>query len=94
MSQATVRRRLRIEGRVQGVGFRWFARVTAQRLGLVGWTKNEADGSVQCEVQGTGDAVAAFERAMGRGPDGARVSRVSAEDVPTVGAETAFTISR
>jgi acylphosphatase len=89
-----VRRRMRIDGRVQGVGFRWFARTTAQRLGLVGWTRNEADGSVLCEVQGTRAAVAEFERAVGRGPAHARVERVVAEDVPAVEAETAFVISR
>jgi acylphosphatase len=49
---ATVRLDARIRGRVQGVGFRYFAWREAQALGLTGWVANEADGSVRCVAEG------------------------------------------
>lgn len=48
----TVRRRYKVTGRVQGVGFRYRARYAAGQLGLTGWVENEDDGSVTLEVQG------------------------------------------
>lgn len=49
---APVRRRWRFTGRVQGVGFRYFASCAAQKLGLTGWVANNWDGSVTLEAQG------------------------------------------
>ena len=49
---APVRRRWRFEGRVQGVGFRYFSACAAQKLGLTGWVANNWDGSVTLEAQG------------------------------------------
>ena len=48
-----VRFYLRFTGRVQGVGFRFFAAMNAERCHLTGWVKNMSDGSVTAEVQGT-----------------------------------------
>ena len=52
MPVGTVRRRYKVTGRVQGVGFRYRARYAAGQLGLTGWVENEDDGSVTLEVQG------------------------------------------
>ena len=52
LPEGTVRRRYSIEGRVQGVGFRYRAYYAAQTLELTGWVQNEDDGSVTLEVQG------------------------------------------
>ena len=52
LPESTVRRRYTIEGRVQGVGFRYRAQYAAQYLELTGWVRNEDDGSVTLEVQG------------------------------------------
>ena len=49
---SAVRRRWRFTGRVQGVGFRYFATCAAQKLGLTGWVANNWDGSVELEAQG------------------------------------------
>ena len=46
------RKHIVFHGRVQGVGFRYTAKYMAQSLGLVGWVKNEWDGTVTMEVQG------------------------------------------
>ena len=48
-----IRKHFRFTGRVQGVGFRYRARYAASGLGITGWVKNEWDGSVEMEAQGT-----------------------------------------
>lgn len=50
---AEVRKRIVFHGRVQGVGFRYTARYLAISLGLKGWVKNEWNGDVTMEIQGT-----------------------------------------
>jgi acylphosphatase len=78
-------RHLRIEGRVQGVGYRaWMVR-EASRLGLSGWVRNRADGSVEAVVVGPEPAVQALLTACRRGPALARVDHIEesfAEDLP------------
>ena len=68
-----------IEGRVQGVGFRYFARRSARRLGLAGYVRNLPDGSVEALARGTDEALAAFEEALKQGPPGSRVDAVRSE---------------
>lgn len=51
---------IRFVGEVQGVGFRWTSRKLANGLGLTGWVRNEWDGSVSMELQGSNDQVARF----------------------------------
>jgi acylphosphatase len=68
--------RLRISGRVQGIGFRDALRSEALRLGVTGWVRNLADGRVECVVQGKPDDVAALLEWARRGPPAARVERV------------------
>lgn len=69
--------RLRITGRVQGVGYRLWAQRTAERLGLRGWVRNRSDGSVEALVTGPPEAVAAMIEAARQGPVGARVRDVT-----------------
>lgn len=69
---------VRVEGRVQGVGFReWTAR-EARGRGLAGFVRNRKDGSVEALFAGEADAVAALVEACGRGPASAHVARVDA----------------
>lgn len=63
----------RVVGRVQGVGFRWWARKTAEKLGLYGSVRNLPDGSVEVQVAGGVDELAEFEELLRRGPLGAKV---------------------
>lgn len=72
--------RLRITGRVQGVGYRAWAVETARRLGLRGWVRNRADGSVEALVTGDDDAVAAMIEACRKGPFAARVAEVAVSE--------------
>lgn len=65
-----VREAISFRGRVQGVGFRATAERIASALGLAGWVRNEADGSVSCEVQGSPALVAAFLEELGAAMSG------------------------
>jgi len=67
---------LRIEGRVQGVGFRWWTVGEARRLGLRGWARNRADGSVEVLAIGESAAIDALEAACRAGPPAAQVTAV------------------
>jgi acylphosphatase len=73
---------VRISGRVQGVGFRWFVREEARRLGLSGWVTNLASGDVEVSASGEDRAVARLRRALEVGPTGAQVSAVLDVDEP------------
>ena len=69
-------RLLRIEGRVQGVGYRdWLVR-QAGAAGLSGWVRNRADGTVEALLSGEEAAVGAVLLAARRGPPLARVDRI------------------
>jgi len=81
-----------IGGRVQGVGFRYFAEAAARREGIQGWVRNLPDGRVEAAAEGDVEAMDRFERAIRQGPAGARIAHVNVdEDVPT-GNDTGFSI--
>jgi len=87
---ARVTVRLVIRGRVQGVGFRWWAREEAERLALEGWVRNRADGTVELVASGAAEAVEELAQACWRGPFAARVTSVqrwSAAPEPFAGFE-------
>ena len=63
----TVRKKIRFLGYVQGVGFRYRARHAADAVGATGWVRNEYDGSVSMEIQGTEDQIDAVILAIDRG---------------------------
>jgi acylphosphatase len=69
-------RRVIVEGFVQGVGYRDFIRRAALRLGVSGWVRNRADGSVEALVVGAPAEVEAMLAEMRRGPRGASVTRL------------------
>lgn len=51
--ESTVRKHIQFYGHVQNVGFRYRAKYAANGIGVTGWVKNEFDGSVTMEIQGT-----------------------------------------
>jgi acylphosphatase len=71
---------VRISGRVQGVGFRWFVREEARRLGLSGWVSNLPGGEVEVKASGEPSSLGRLRRALEVGPTGADVREVT--DVP------------
>jgi acylphosphatase len=81
---------LRITGRVQGVGYRYWLNREAGRHGLAGWVRNRSDGSVEALLKGDDAAVETVIAACSRGPRMAAVERVersSAEDDGSTGFE-------
>lgn len=70
---------LRISGRVQGVGFRWFVREEARRLGLSGWVTNLPNGGVEVAAGGEASSLERLRRALEVGPTSAGVAGV--EDI-------------
>ncbi|MFW6088134.1 MAG: acylphosphatase [Gemmatimonadota bacterium] len=74
----------RIHGRVQGVGFRWWTRKTAGRLGIAGSVRNLPDGTVEVRAAGPADAMREFESRLHRGPSTASVERLVRFEVDDV----------
>jgi acylphosphatase len=69
--------RLVIQGRVQGVGYRAFARARARALGLSGWVRNRPDGAVEVEAEGARRPLAELVDDLRRGPPAAEVTEVT-----------------
>jgi acylphosphatase len=84
-----------IEGRVQGVGYRWFARESAQRKGITGWVMNRFDGSVEVAAAGEEQDLEKFRSELRVGPPGAMVTGI--RDLPSMKENdlgTAFIVKR
>lgn len=79
LPQERVRCRLLVAGRVQGVGFRFYAVRQARMLGVSGFVRNLPDGRVEAEAEGLRVAVEAFIERMRTGPAGAAVREVRLE---------------
>ena len=73
-------RRAVVSGRVQGVGFRFFAERAAKKAGVVGWVRNLPDGRVETVVEGSDDAIERYLGELRNGPLGSRVTDVAVED--------------
>ncbi len=71
-----------IKGRVQGVAFRHFTRLQAEKLGVAGWVRNLPDGRVEALIGGDERQLAAMRQWLARGPAAARVDAVAFEDAP------------
>lgn len=82
---------VRFTGLVQGVGFRMMAQAVAKELGLTGWVRNEADGSVLMHVQGTPEVVQQCLQQIPRKTFG-RVDNAQSSPMPIERDETGFEI--
>lgn len=89
-----VARRFLILGRVQGVGYRFFAVDVAEREGLLGYVRNLPDGRVEAVAQGDLEALERFQAALARGPRGAWVEQVAADALEPTLPFTDFSIRR
>jgi acylphosphatase len=87
-----IARRFRVSGRVQGVGFRYFAQDAARRDGINGYVVNHDDGTVEAVAEGDSEALERFERAVRRGPSRSRVEQVTVDDIEPTQGNTGFVI--
>jgi len=65
-----------VQGRVQGVGFRWFVQREASELELRGWVRNTEDGDVEVVAAGEPADLDELRSSLRRGPRGSRVDRL------------------
>jgi acylphosphatase len=72
--------KLRIEGRVQGVGYRMWLSREAQRHGLAGWVRNRRDGSVEALLKGDDESLEEVVELCRNGPRMARIERIERSD--------------
>lgn len=68
-----------VEGRVQGVGYRWFVQKTAVKLGLNGWVRNLPNGAVEVECEGDSQTLTRLIEQMKLGPSDAIVQNLTIE---------------
>lgn len=84
---------LQIHGRVQGVAFRWATQRQAETIGLVGWVRNQADGTVRVVAEGERAVLDLLLTWARTGPDHAHVDRVDAAWSEAAGNYTSFEIT-
>lgn len=82
----------KVSGRVQGVGFRYFAQTVAENLGLSGWVRNDSDGSVELEAQGLPEKLDQWVLNLQQGPCSSRVEKVEHYRRPIVKNDRGFHI--
>ena len=87
-----VRKAITVSGRVQGVGFRFFTQQTAINLKITGWVKNQSDGTVTMEVQGTPQQLDALVGRLKQGNGYSKVTQVEIEDLEVERGENKFGI--
>lgn len=88
----SVRKEITVSGRVQGVGFRFFTQQTAINLRITGWVKNQSDGSVIMEVQGTTQQLDNFITRLKKGNGYSRVEQMKIENLDVEKGENKFGI--
>ena len=84
-----IRRHISFSGWVQGVGFRYRARHAANLYGCTGWVRNEWDGSVTMEIQGTEESIDAVVLAIQRGTY-VQIERMESTAMPLIEGERGF----
>lgn len=72
-------RRLMVSGKVQGVGFRYFAQMTAAEYHVTGWAKNLDNGAVAIHAEGTAEQLESFSTHLKKGSHFARVHHIEEE---------------
>jgi acylphosphatase len=87
-----IARRFIVSGRVQGVGFRYFAQDAANREALHGYVTNQDDGTVEAVAEGDAEAIDRFEMALRRGPSRSRVEHVLVDEITPAGVSGGFFI--
>lgn len=85
-----IRKEFLVNGRVQGVGFRFFCKYQASLLSLTGYAKNLEDGSVLIEVQGNESLIKKFKSSILKGNGFSRIISIDEKDLPVDTREKRF----
>ena len=91
MGRQIIRRRYRFYGRVRGVGFRYYAQYAADSAGVTGWVRNEYDGSVTMELQGSASQMEQVLKSMQKGRF-IRIERMEWDNIPIDNDERSFLV--
>ena len=83
---------LKVYGKVQGVGFRFYTQKKARELNLNGFVQNKTDGSVYIEAEGDSDKIELFCIWCNEGPSWARVTKVTQQFMPPLEGKNGFYI--
>lgn len=81
-----------VDGRVQGVGFRYFTQIESSKLNLTGYVKNLMDQRVEIEIQGSEENIYKFISSIKKGNNFSRVDDMSLTNIPIVSDEKKYTI--
>lgn len=81
-----------VEGRVQGVGFRYFCQMNASNMNLTGWVHNMSNGMVEMEVQGDKNIILKFISIINKGNFFIRVTSLSKKSINIIPEEKKFII--
>jgi acylphosphatase len=93
MAEVQQRLHAQVSGRVQGVNFRYYTRLTAKETGLTGWVRNRSDGTVEVVAEGTRQQLEKLLQFLNVGPASARVSQVQADWLSATGEFVDFQIN-
>ena len=83
---------VRIKGRVQGVGYRYFVKEAARKMSVTGWVRNLPGGDVEAEAQGDEKTLKQFVKELKEGHSWARVDSIQSEKLPEKPGESAFEV--
>ena len=90
---STIRKHIRFFGSVQGVSFRYTSSTVARKLGLTGWVRNDYDGSVEMEVQGTSELINQLIETMKNISQYIVIDNIEQKVIPIVKDEKEFIIT-
>jgi acylphosphatase len=89
-----IRCSIKVYGKVQGVGFRYYTRAKAKQYDIKGWVRNLSDGSVEADAEGKKEDMDRFISALKRGPIRSSVRDVKVEIMPTFKYYSSFLVTR
>ena len=90
---STIRKHIKFYGSVQGVNFRYNSSTIAKKLGLTGWVRNEYDGSVEMEAQGTSELINKLIDTMKNVSQYIVIDNIKQKVIPVVKDEKEFIIT-